>query len=251
MRTIAVAGRKGGTGKTTSAVNISGWLAKRGHRVLLIDLDPQANSTSIFKVTNGGKGIYDFLVREVPLAQLVHNLRPHLDILTGSEMTTVARETLDSWRRINPNEAMRRLQQGLQQADYDYVLIDCAPALDILIINALVAADEVAMPVTCQKLGTEGADQFVELTVDMLGGTVASYELKWIIPTFYRPNVSASELALNWIYDTYGTRVTDPVRLNTRLDEANYYAQTIFEYDDRCSGAIDYAKIAGRIDYGA
>ncbi len=250
-RIIAVAGRKGGTGKTTTAVNVAGWLARQGRAVLLVDLDPQANATTHLGIETAGQDVWRLLVRQDPLAELVQEARPNLDILAGGEQTAVARDVLAVQATRDARKALFTLRTALesQTADYDYVFIDCPPSLDLLSISAVMAATELALPVPCQFLGAEGARQFVVLASELTdaGGRA---ELKWVIPTFYRPNVGMSQETLTAMAEAFGDRVTQPVRLTTRLDEAAKAGKTIFEYDPQGNGARDYAAVARRIDYG-
>jgi chromosome partitioning protein len=249
-RIISFAGRKGGTGKTTTAVNVAGWLAGRGRRVLLVDLDPQANATTALGVEADGADVWRLLVRQDPLADLVHQARPNLDILAGGEKTAVARDVLAVQSARDARGAMYALRDALAPhlAGYDYCLIDCPPSLDLLAVNAVLAATEIALPVPCQFLGAEGARQFVELAAD-LADAGGKAELRWVIPTFYR-NTRLGEEILNALHQAFSGRVTDPVRLTVRLDEATRAGLTIFEHDPEGAGAQDYEAVARRIDYG-
>jgi chromosome partitioning protein len=248
-RTLAIAGRKGGTGKTTSAVNLAGWLARHDQTVLLVDLDPQGNATLALGVETDGRDVWRLLVRQDDLVQLVREARPRLDILAGGEKTASARDVLAVGAMRDARAAMFALRDALKPARYDYILIDCPPSLDLLAINGLMASQAIALPVPCQFLGVEGARQFIELAAEVsdAGGRA---ELRWIIPTFYRAGVRMSESVLVSLQDAFAGKVTDPIRLSTRVDEATKAGQTIFEYDPRSGLADDYQAVAEGIHRG-
>jgi len=247
-RTIAFAGRKGGTGKTTSTVNVAGWLASQGRRVLLVDADPQGNATMALGIEANGADVWRLLVRQDPLSDLLREARPGLDILAGGEQTAVARDVLAVQSTRDARAAMFALRDALRQAEgYDFVLIDCPPSLDLIVINAVLASTEIALPVPCQFLGAEGARQFVELAAELADTSRAA--LQWVIPTFYRHTKLSGDI-LEALKGAFGDRVTQAVRLTVRIDEATRRGQTVFEYDPDCSGAEDYEAVARRIDDG-
>jgi chromosome partitioning protein len=191
------------------------------------------------------------LVRQDPLAELSKVVRPNLDILAGGEQTATARDVLAVQSTRDARAAMFALHDVLSRAEgYDYVLIDCPPSLDLLAVNAALAAKELALPVPCQYLGAEGARQFVELAAELADTAGGRADLAWVIPTFYRANVNLSQEILDTLHEAFGERVTDPVRLTVRLDEAAQRGQTIFEYEPNGGGAADYAAVSRRIEYG-
>jgi chromosome partitioning protein len=249
-RIIAVAGRKGGTGKTTTAVNVAGWLAMQGKAVLLVDLDPQANAT-IHLGIEPGPGVWRLLVRQDPLGELVQLARDHLDLLAGSEKTAIARDMLSALAGRDLRAAMYALRDALADhvERYDFTLIDCPPSLDLLAVNGITAAEELCLPCPTQYLAGVGAVQFTKLARELseVGGAA---RLAWVVPTFYRAGTKMSQSTLEAMSEAFGDRVTDPVRLATALDQAAEQGKTIFELDSNSGAAEDYERVAQRIAYG-
>lgn len=255
MRTIAFAGRKGGTGKTTSVINVAAWLAAEAKkRVLVADIDPQGNTTTALAVDSTGAEVWRLLVREDPLAQLIKPVRERFDLLPGGQDTARARDNLAAMMGRDARSALYALRDALKSTveslGYDYMLIDCPPSLDLIAVNAILAADELAMPVPCQFLGAEGARQFTELAAELTDTVGGRARLAWVIPTFYQTNTKMSNEIYQALLGAFGELVTDPVRQTVRIAEAPQMGQTIFEYDPTGNGAKDYAAVARRIDYG-
>jgi len=247
-RTIAFAGRKGGTGKTTSTVNVAGWLASQGRRVLLVDADPQGNATTALGVDADGADVWRLLVRQDPLVDLLREARSGLDILAGGEQTAVARDVLAVQSTRDARAAMFALRDALRQTTgYDFVLIDCPPSLDLIVVNAMLSSTEIALPVPCQFLGAEGARQFAELAAELADTSRAA--LEWVIPTFYR-HTKLSDDILATLARAFGDRVTPVVRLAVAIDEATRRGLTVFEHKPDSKVAADYEAVARRIDDG-
>ncbi|MCG8555655.1 MAG: AAA family ATPase [Proteobacteria bacterium] len=241
---IAVFNHKGGTGKTTTAVNVAAALAERGQRVLLIDADGQGNVGASLGI-RGERTLYHTLVVGTPASQAVVPVRPNLDVLTSNELLAAAELFLAT--RPNRDRVMREQLAGAC-ASYDRVVIDCAPALSLMNQNVLVLADSVVIPVACEYLSLVGVRQVLGTLKQvrrLLGHRV---ELLGVIPTFYDVRNRMCREALKTLQDNFAERCFAAVRINTRLKEAPSAKQTIFEYAPTSHGAADYLRLAARIE---
>ena len=247
-RVLAIANQKGGVGKTTTAINLGVYLAASGQRVLLIDVDPQANATSSLGFDKHGMrtSIYNTLVEGMPLAGvIIPSGRPNLDLapsavaLAGAEVELVsllARE--------------HRLSRALDKISdrYDVVLIDCPPSLGLLTLNALAAADGVVIPLQSEYLALEGLMQLRQ-TIDLVVGHVnPRLAIFGIVLTMYdmRTNLSAQvqqEVRQYFPHDLFETVIPRSVRLS----EAPSYGQSIREYDPTSRGALAYEQLAAEV----
>jgi chromosome partitioning protein len=247
-RVLAIANQKGGVGKTTTAVNLGVYLAAAGQRVLLIDMDPQANATSSlgFDKHSMPTSIYDTLVDSKPLAEvIIPSGRPNLDLapsavaLAGAEVELVpllARE--------------HRLTRALDRvsARYDVVLLDCPPSLGLLTLNALAAADGVVIPLQSEYLALEGLMQLRQTIELVIGHVNPRLTVFGIVLTMFdmRTNLSAQvqqEVRTHFPGELFETVIPRSVRLS----EAPSYGQSIREYDPTSRGALAYEQLAAEL----
>jgi chromosome partitioning protein len=238
MRKIAILGFKGGIGKTTTCVNLGAALALKGQRVLLIDTDTQANLAMSLGITSYKSSLADVLTRKAAAEESIIQARKNLFLLPSSMalFKVQQRMVLEMARE----EMFQELFAGLD--DYDYLLLDCAPSLSILNINAIAYAEEVFIPVSMEMLAMAGARQFMEylsIVNRTLGGSAS---IRLIIPTMYDPRRRVSKEVIRLLMQL-GPRVTRPIRVDTLLSEAPGQGHTIFEYAPRSRGAMDYAQL--------
>ncbi|HEX5139099.1 MAG TPA: AAA family ATPase [Planctomycetota bacterium] len=252
MRVIAVFNHKGGVGKTTTVANLGAGLARRGRRVLLVDIDPQACLSVHFGLDpeSTEKTIYDVLCRDLPLAEAVRPLEgdallgvpSHLD-LAGAELelaTTMGRERL-------LRDALDKYLES--RRDIDYVFFDCPPSLGILTVNALAAADEVFVPLQTEFLALRGVGKLVDVVTLVRRRLNPSVKITGILPTLSRTGTLLAREVQEEIARHFGPKVFKTrIRSNVKLAEAPSHGQSIFAYAPGSAGAEDYAALATEVD---
>jgi len=246
MIIYAFANQKGGVGKTTTAVNLAAYLAHWGQRVLLVDMDPQANATASLGVDRASlrATVYDSLVREVPLTQIITLTRwVRLDLAPSSAQLAGATVEL-----IPMLARERRLEMALSGLDdrYDYVLIDCPPSLGILTVNALVAARSgIIIPVQCEYLALEGLSQLMR-TLDLVRRSLNPHlRLRGLVMTMFDPRTHLSRQVVEEVQRHFGGRVFRTIiPRNVRLSEAPSHGLPILNYAPRSPGDLAYRALA-------
>jgi len=243
-RRIAILNQKGGTGKTTTAVNLAAGLAERGkHNVLLIDTDAQGNVGVSLGVA-GEKSLYHVLVDGVDPTDAAVPVRGNLDVVTSDATLAaaeiwLARQSVDARAKI----LTKRLNGKAVSRSYDYVIIDCGPSLNLLNQNALSYADEVIVPVTCDYLALVGVKQVLRTLSDVQRHLGHSVRVSAVLPTFYDGRTRLAREVLETLQGHFKTKCLEPIRLNTRLAEAPSHKKTIFEYAPTSHGARDYERV--------
>jgi chromosome partitioning protein len=240
MRTIAILNQKGGTGKTTTAVNLAGCLAEFGHRVLVIDLDAQANATTHYGVRPEGKGVFEAFVDGRPLVELV------LETTTKGVDIVPATPWLGQVERLLGGEPgaeliLKEAIAALPGDRWDFVIADCPPALGIVAVAALSAVREVIVPVETQTMALSGLAALIQ-TVDKVKARLnPSIAIAAILPCRAKASTALTQDVLQRLRGRFGPLVlTTSIRENTRLAEAYGHGQPITMYDPRSSGAEDY-----------
>jgi chromosome partitioning protein len=247
-RIIAVANQKGGVGKTTTSVNLSASLALSGSRVLLIDLDPQGNATmgSGVDKTELEASVYELLMEEAPLDSLVHRCASGYELIASNTDLTAAEVEL-----LGQDQREHRLRQRLKTGAterFDFVIVDCPPSLNILTVNALIAADAVLIPMQCEYYALEGLSALLE-TIDRVRERAnSSLEIEGLLRTMYDPRNSLTRDVSRQLIQYFGDRVFRTViPRNVRLAEAPSHGLPAILYDRQSRGAVAYMALAGEI----
>ena len=243
MRTIAIAMQKGGSGKTTTTVNLAATIAEKGLRVLVIDLDPQSNATSWLGITDPGKGVYAVLCENVGIDAIVTKTAiPGLEIAPASTWLVGAEKALAA--EVGAESTLRR-RLAKAKGKWDVVLIDTPPTLGILTINALTAADEVLIPVEAHVMALNGLAQAMQTITAVQDRLNEDLKICGMVAcrvdarTRHSDDVVA-ELRKQFPAETFET----VIRENVRLAEAPSFGQPITLYDPTSTGAKDYRALA-------
>lgn len=247
-RVIAVANQKGGVGKTTTSVNLAASLARLNKKILLIDLDPQGNSTVALGIDkdNLEKSIYDLLLQGENVEQVTLDLEQENLYLIGANGDLTAAEVGLQAEDKGP-EVLRNLLVGSKE-NYDVIIIDCPPTLNMLTLNALVAADGVLVPVQCEYFALEGLSALMDTLQTVQERLNPGLVIDGILRTMHdRRNNLANDVS-NELVAHFGMQVLQTIiPRNIRLAEAPSYGESILDYDASSSGAIAYLALANEL----
>jgi chromosome partitioning protein len=247
-KVYAVANQKGGVGKTTTVVSVGAYLAAAECRVLLVDIDPQANATSSLGIDKHGlrRSIYDSIVGNLALDRILTltnrirlDLIPSAPALAGAEIELVGMMAREY-----------RLKQALQSVRdrYDYILIDCPPSLGLLTVNALAASDQVIVPIQCEYLPMEGLAQLLQ-TIELVRVNLnPALGIRGLLMTMYDVRTTLAQQVVEEVRRHFQDKVFDTViPRNVRLSEAPSYGQPIMDYAPKSAGAEAYHQLAQEI----
>ncbi len=247
-RIIAITNQKGGVGKSTTAVNVSAYLGLYGYKTLLIDIDPQSNSTSGLGINSSDlkESIYDILIHDrEPDEVILDTGRENLRIIPSSiELAGAEVELVSSLKReFKLKDAVSKIEK-----DYDFIIIDCPPALGLLTINALTAAREVIIPIQCEYYALEGLGQLLN-TIDLVKKNLNDdLKINGAIMTMYDPRIKLAGQVVEEVRSFLSERVYKTViPRNVRLSEAPSYGKPIMEYDPECKGAEAYSNFTKEV----
>src|ERR1700744_5732836 len=247
-RVLAVVNQKGGVGKTTTAINLSAALALEGLQILLIDCDPQANSSGGYGVARDAdrRSSYDVLMGDASIPEVA--LRTEIDTLklvpSHKNLTGANVELIQMDRRAY------RLREALDKvrADYDFILLDCPPALDLLTLNALVAADRLLVPMQAEYFALEGLSELIHTMERVRGAFNPDLEIEGVLLTMYDDRTNLAQQVTDNLREFFKEKLLKTViPRNVRLAEAPSYGKPVLLYDPRSRGAESYRELADEL----
>lgn len=247
-RVIAIANQKGGVGKTTTTINLATAIAATKQRVLILDLDPQGNASTGLGIDRAARGVnsYHVLIGEADLSEAVLTTDiPNLAVVpSGVDLSGAEIELVELDRRE------QRLADALRRpvADYDYVLIDCPPSLNLLTVNALVAANAVMVPLQCEFFALEGISHLVKTIERVRQALNPGLELQGIVLTMFDKRNNLSEMVAADVREFFGDKVYKTViPRNVRISEAPSHGKPVLIYDVKCTGSEAYIHLASEM----
>ena len=247
-RIIAIANQKGGVGKTTTTINLSACLAEKNKKVLTIDIDPQGNTTSGLGINKyeAENTIYELFIDECSLEEcIIDTMMDHLQVipsnvnLSGAEIELISMED----KEYILKEKLKHIKD-----DYDFILIDCPPSLNLLTINAMTAADTVLVPIQCEYYALEGLSQLLH-TIDLIKDRLnPDLEMEGIVFTMYDSRTNLSNQVVENVKENLDRKIYNTlIPRNVRLAEAPSYGMPIIMYDSRSAGAEAYRILAEEV----
>jgi chromosome partitioning protein len=243
---IAIANQKGGVGKTTTTINLGSYLAKAGKRVLIVDLDPQGNTSSGLGINKETlkSSLYDILVNEGEVSEAILKTPFHgLEVLPAAPVLAAAEVEL-----VNVSGRELKLQQALGKLDYDYILIDCPPSLGLLTLNGLTAAHSLMIPVQAEYYALEGLGQLLQTVQSVRKKLNPNLTLLGVLLTMHNGRTTLSTQVYEEVKKHFPDTIFDTIiPRNVRLAEAPSFGQPISHYDKWSKGAKGYKELAREV----
>ena len=248
---FAIANQKGGVGKSSTAVNLGACIGELGKKVLVIDMDSQGNTTSSFGVNKNEceNTVYEMLLEECTIRDcLIRDVAPNVSLIPSN--VNLAAAEVEFIEKERPQFILKKELKYIAD-DYDYIFIDCPPAINILTLNAMTAANGVIVPVQCEYLALEGLSQLIESInlvrtrmndeLELSGILLTMYDSRTVLSNQVVENVTASASKLG--YRVYQSKIPR----NVRLSEAPSFGKPINQYDPKCAGAEAYRSLAQEV----
>ncbi|MFT3919164.1 ParA family protein [Cloacibacterium sp.] len=243
---IGVANQKGGVGKTTTAVNLAAALGVLEKKVLLIDADPQANATSGLGIEEVNYSTYHLLEHSVDVRECIQKTTsPNLDLIPSHiDLVAAEIELVDRDKR----EYMLKKALDVVKSEYDYIIIDCAPSLGLITVNALTAADSVVIPIQCEYFALEGLGKLLNTIKNVQKIHNNDLDIEGLLLTMYDSRLRLSNQVVEEVNTHFPEMVFETIiARNVRLSEAPSFGESILMYDAESKGAIQYLQLAEEV----